>query len=321
MARYYYFLTSFLTIRLVQVITIVKGSYCYVVVDIPHSYSSRGQQHRRNRHGRHRHRNAIIGDNDDGTSDKNIMTSTKKDVGAGAGTTINNNSCRIKEPSLFVRCPDYPNFAYYGKGKVTRRVSLVKGKDNNNNNNSLDDDDNTTATERKFGAFASSSSSRGTTTTPTTTTTSRLFLMESDFNFFRDSAKKTRLLDRRSYASWGPFEKENIYEPPTLDDLRPPPFPFEETLWISTPYRILTFAVAYYIFPYCIGFLNNYTTMEPDLLSDITSIFAPGVSVLYGTFIALTLSILYDRQKDIQNDAAVEGKNFTLFVEQHLLLY
>jgi hypothetical protein len=61
--------------------------------------------------------------------------------------------------------------------------------------------------------------------------------------------------------------------------------------------------------------------MEPDQLADITSKFGPGVSILYGTFISLTLSILYERQKDIQNDAAVEASLLALITRNLLNIF
>ena len=61
--------------------------------------------------------------------------------------------------------------------------------------------------------------------------------------------------------------------------------------------------------------------MEPGKLADITSKFGPGVSILYGTFISLTLSILYERQRDIQNDAAVEASLLALITRNLLSIF
>lgn len=272
-----------------------------------HYSHCRGVQQQQHKH------NAVIGDCD--CDDVNANNNTTNDTN---DTKKNSNSCRIKEPSLYVRCPDYPSFAYYGKGKgVTRRVSLIDAAKRKEDNDTVDEglvssSTTTTTPEQLFGKVSSLSSS---------SMRSSPSFIESDFNFFRAKAKKRRLLDRRSYASSVPFEKENRYEPPTLDDLKPPPFPFIESIWISTPYRIATFALAYFLFPYVTGFLNSYTTMEPDLLSEIVSKFGPGVSVLYGTFISLTLSILYGRQKDIQNDVAVESSLLALITRNLLNIF
>lgn len=47
--------------------------------------------------------------------------------------------------------------------------------------------------------------------------------------------------------------------------------------------------------------------MRPDELDEITSKFTPGISVLYGTFVSLTISILYRRQQSIQDHVTVES--------------
>jgi hypothetical protein len=104
-------------------------------------------------------------------------------------------------------------------------------------------------------------------------------------------------------------------------DLKPPPSPYIEALWISVPFRVISFALPYFAFPYLIGFLDKGVTMRPDQLSGITSNFGPGVSILYGTFISLTLSILYERQKDIQNDAAMEASLLALTTRNLLNIF
>jgi len=43
------------------------------------------------------------------------------------------------------------------------------------------------------------------------------------------------------------------------------------------------------------------------MLDNISNTFGPGVSILYGTFVTLTVSILYQRQQDIQNLASKES--------------
>ena len=292
MASYYYHSFSFSFFLWWTIRLMIQVHSLHLHHNLRHYSHCRGVQQRQHKH------NAVIGDCDcDDVNANNNNTNDTND------TKKNSNSCRIKEPSLYVRCPDYPSFAYYGKGEGVRRVSLIDAAKRKEDNDTVDEglvssSSTTTAPEQLFGKVSSLSSS---------SIRSSPSFIESDFNFFRAKAKKRRLLDRRSYASSVPFEKENRYEPPTLDDLKPPPFPLIESIWISTPYRIATFALAYFLFPYVTGFLNSYTTMEPDLLSEIVSKFGPGVSVLYGTFISLTLSILYGRQKDIQNDVAVES--------------
>jgi len=120
------------------------------------------------------------------------------------------------------------------------------------------------------------------------------------------TSTQTRLLEGRAYARQEPFAAENITVPPSLDDLAARPRQLFEGFWFSSPARLLSFALSYYSFPYLTKFLDAFVTMEPQQLDEITSKFAPGISILYGTFISLTLSILYNRQREIQDNVALE---------------
>lgn len=128
----------------------------------------------------------------------------------------------------------------------------------------------------------------------------------SDTEQLLPTAVQTRLLTERAYARQEPFAAENMTLPPSLDDLAArnrEPF---EGFWISTPARILLFSASFISFPVLTKFLDVFVTMEPEQLDEIASKFAPGISILYGTFISLTLSILYNRQRDIQDNVALE---------------
>jgi len=209
-----------------------------------------------------------------------------------------------------MRCPDYPSFAYDdnlddGRRRATRKVSF--GAKRNRGTNFDKSSSSTPASTRLFNLDFISTSSP----------------FEFDFlvSGVRDFNRQSRLLNRRSYTAREPFEQKNIYEPPCLQDLKPPPSPYIEKIWISVPFRVLSFALPYYMFPYFIRFLENYVTMKPDQLTGITSTFGPGVSILYGTFISLTLSILYGRQKDIQNDVAMEASLLSLITRNLLNIF
>lgn len=134
-------------------------------------------------------------------------------------------------------------------------------------------------------------------------------------------AKKQRLLKGRAYAKPEPFQTENIQTPPSLKDLSPPENDDMQTFWISTPARVLSFASAYLIFPYFTRFLDHFVTMPPQQLDEITSKFGPGISILYGTFISLTLSILYRRQQEIQDVVAEETSMLVATVRNLLSLF
>jgi hypothetical protein len=135
------------------------------------------------------------------------------------------------------------------------------------------------------------------------------------------TAKGTRLLTGRTYARKEPFAAENVTVPPSLDDLAAiPRVPFEG-FWISTPYRLGIFLFSYAVFPFLTKFLDSFVTMSPSDLDDITSKFATGISILYGSFISLTLSILYNRQREIQDHVASESSLLVIEIRTLLSLF
>lgn len=145
--------------------------------------------------------------------------------------------------------------------------------------------------------------------------------MEWDLALTAQVARRSRLLNNRAYAKPEPFLPVNIQKPPQLTDLSPPEHKGWETFWITTPARLLSFACAYAVFPYMTRFLDHFVTMEPSALDEITSKFGPGISILYGTFISLTLSILYRRQQQIQDDVAAESCMLVLVTRNLLSLF
>ena len=134
------------------------------------------------------------------------------------------------------------------------------------------------------------------------------------------SAQKTRLLNNRCYARKEPFVAENIAVPPSLSDLSPPPSQPLDRIWISSTFRIGSFLLAFCALPLLTEFLSNFVTMEPDELDEITGRFSPGISILYGTFVSLTLSILYNRQQAIQSNVSQESSLLTLLIRNMLSL-
>jgi hypothetical protein len=135
------------------------------------------------------------------------------------------------------------------------------------------------------------------------------------------SARRTRLLSERTYARAEPFTKENMLVPPNLSDLSPPPTQIIDGFWITTPARVLSFGVAYLAFPYITRFVNIFVDLSENQLDEILGRFAPGISILYGTFISLTLSILYHRQRNIQDNVAVECSLLTVMTRSLLTLF
>ncbi|CAB9530470.1 AarF domain containing kinase [Seminavis robusta] len=135
------------------------------------------------------------------------------------------------------------------------------------------------------------------------------------------SALRTRLLKNRSYAKKDPYKLENMSVPPSLSDLSYPPSPLYKGFWLGLAARISIGVTAYFIFPYLTSFLESFVTMQSEELDAITSKFGPGVSILYGTFISLTLNILYNRVKDIQDAAARESAMITMMIRNLLSIF
>ena len=217
------------------------------------------------------------------------------------------NSASIREKIIPLpwkpkaRCPDYPSYATYentvnSNGRATKKTRKVSFNNEGKEDADLQIESSEDIPTNIFASMFDSPLSLD-------------FLVSK----ISDSNRRTRLLNRRAYTSKEPFEQQNIYDPPCLQDLKPPPSPSIEFLWISTPFRLLSFVIPYYAFPFLIKYLDHYVTIEPNQLNDITSKFGPGVSILYGTFVSLTLSILYERQKDIQNDG-MYSTNLYIFV-------
>jgi len=144
---------------------------------------------------------------------------------------------------------------------------------------------------------------------------------EPSFDQILKSSKSTRLLKYRSYARKDAFSTENMNVPPSSTDLSPKTRTALEVLWISPLYRWATLVISYLLFPYITQLLHTYVTMTPSQLAEITTQFGPGISILYGTFISITLSILYDRQNKIQTNISAESANMAIVLRSSLSLF
>jgi len=148
-----------------------------------------------------------------------------------------------------------------------------------------------------------------------------LFL-EAELAATLTAARRTRILSDRSYAKKEAFRPENFKTGPTLDDLcPPPPTDLKERMWISTFYRAGILISSFQLFPHLTSFLCEFITVTPNQLGTITSKFGPGISILYGTFISLTLSILYERQQNIQRNASAETSLLSLLARDMLSVF
>ena len=120
------------------------------------------------------------------------------------------------------------------------------------------------------------------------------------------SSLRKNFLTKRYYAKNETFARSAFDSPPTVEDLLPYPTPIEDSFSLSVPAAILTFLVSCAIFPFLANFLVAFIDIPPENLEDINSKLVPGVSILYGTFMSLTLSILYNRQRQVQDSVAQE---------------
>lgn len=199
------------------------------------------------------------------------------------------------------RCIDFPSFAYPRSGGPPQKIPRFKVR-------------------RKDGARLSGES-------PSRDVFLNEFpvgnfaLLDPETSSVQASAKRTRLLKYRSYARSEPFANANITLPPSLADLSSPVPKKLDRFWVSPTARVLSFGVAYLAFPYLTEFLDTFVTMPPEQLDEATSKFGPGISILYGTFVSLTLSILYNRQQDIQEQVSIESSLITLITRNMLSLF
>ena len=67
--------------------------------------------------------------------------------------------------------------------------------------------------------------------------------------------------------------------------------------------------------------VTSFIDLTENQLDEVLGRFAPGVSILYGTLISLTLSILYNRQLTIQDNIAIECSLLTTMTRNLLSLF
>jgi hypothetical protein len=181
-------------------------------------------------------------------------------------------SSERKRYSRLKRCVDYPSFAYDARGKYEVIRSDV----------SSDPASDVVAT------FKTPCEDPRTISIPDNRPEKKISLLDRimvavpwldslEFTQVSKSAVRTRLLNDRSYAKKEPFEAANIATPPSIADLSTPLLKPMDKLWISSPFRVLTFILAFVSLPIITEFLNSYVvTMAPEQLDEITSKFGPG---------------------------------------------
>lgn len=138
----------------------------------------------------------------------------------------------------------------------------------------------------------------------------------------QNSARQRKMfLTKRSYARNETFAKKILSTPPIVEDLLPYPTPIEDSFYLSVPAAILTFVISSAIFPFMADFMVDFVDIPPQNLEQINSKLIPGISILYGTFVSLTLSILYNRQRHVQDSVAQETSLLSFLLHNMVSLF
>ena len=143
-----------------------------------------------------------------------------------------------------------------------------------------------------------------------------------DYTFLVNQNSKTwkkRVLSYRSYAREDVF-RDSEKRPGLKDLMMNAPSP-DDSFFLSIPGTGIISVIAIVTFPFIAGNLALFVDMPPEQLDSITSKFVPGVTVIYGTFVSLTLSILYRRQQAIQDSVAQETSLLSFILQNFLFLF
>jgi len=169
----------------------------------------------------------------------------------------------------------------------------------------------------------------------------------SFIDHFDDSyTQVARLIEPRRYARSQQFYgTPSNSASPTIDDVACPPSLFgpvaDMLSWNRLPARMIVGALAYCTFPIIIDLLESYTILDfeiqdidydlgfyerlriltsvdsgslvkidqenRDHLATLVNLYLPGISIVLGTYYAMTLDILYQRYSRLQETAALEA--------------
>lgn len=137
-----------------------------------------------------------------------------------------------------------------------------------------------------------------------------------------DYENKFKILsDSRSYSDRVLLDKDHVAIPPSLSDLNQKQPQWIKVLWSRSYFRLFVFVAAFMTFPVLCYTLNALVKIDPDEFDIINEQFTPGIGILYGTFVALTLDILYERQGKVQENASVEASLLSLTTQNILSLF
>ncbi|KAL7542958.1 hypothetical protein ACHAXR_012457 [Thalassiosira sp. AJA248-18] len=137
-----------------------------------------------------------------------------------------------------------------------------------------------------------------------------------------DYENKYKILsDYRSYSNKELLDTDHFELAPTLNDLNQQLPDKGKIVWATAPYRLSVFLGAFFFFPYLCEILNTLVVVTDDEFDIINEQFTPGIGILYGTFVALTLDILYERQGKVQENASVEASLLSQVTQNALNLF
>jgi hypothetical protein len=118
-------------------------------------------------------------------------------------------------------------------------------------------------------------------------------------------ARATRLVQGRSYARHNAFALDQMQELPNLQDLSSPPNEMKTLVFLSR-FRVLVLVGSFLAFAPLTNIIATYLPGAEKLEALSENNFVPGISIVYGTYLSLTLSILYTRQQKITELCAKE---------------
>eukprot|EP00584_Thalassiosira_punctigera_P002874 CAMPEP_0172532654 /NCGR_PEP_ID=MMETSP1067-20121228/5627_1 /TAXON_ID=265564 ORGANISM="Thalassiosira punctigera, Strain Tpunct2005C2" /NCGR_SAMPLE_ID=MMETSP1067 /ASSEMBLY_ACC=CAM_ASM_000444 /LENGTH=601 /DNA_ID=CAMNT_0013317195 /DNA_START=30 /DNA_END=1835 /DNA_ORIENTATION=- len=137
-----------------------------------------------------------------------------------------------------------------------------------------------------------------------------------------DYENKYKILsDYRSYGNKELLDTDHFDVEPRLDDLNQKQPETNKIFWVTIPFRLGVLACAYTLFPLLCYLLDNLVQVTPDEFDIINDQFTPGIGILYGTFVALTLDILYERQGKVQENASVEASLLSQVTQNVICLF
>ena len=125
----------------------------------------------------------------------------------------------------------------------------------------------------------------------------------------------------RSYSNRELLDSDHYTDEPTLDDLNQSIPSKDKTIWASSLYRISVFVSAFFVFPFICQLLSTFVEIKADEFDIVNEQFTPGIGILYGTFVALTLDILYERQNKVQENASIEASLLSQVTQNVLNLF